>query len=70
MTFAGRMGNSFASGWKAFVNTLEDLAVALAYSWMWLAILAVAAFFGFRAARKKIRLPGRKKAEKADDNQK
>ena len=69
MTFAGRMGNSFASGWKAFVNTLEDLAVALAYSWMWLAILAVAAFFGFRAARKKLRSRRGISAEKNGDNQ-
>lgn len=69
-TFASRLGNSFSSGWNNFVDAMEDLAVGLAYSWMWWVILGAAAVIGFRAARKKIRLPGRKKAEKADDNQK
>ena len=69
-TFASRLGNSFSSGWNNFVDAMEDLVVGLAYGWMWLVILGAAAFIGFRIARKKVRLPGRKKAEKADDNHK
>ena len=69
-TFTSRLGNSFANGWNSFVNTLEDLAVSFAYSWMWWVILGAAAFIGFRITRKKISLPSRKKKEKADDNQK
>ena len=69
-TFASRLGNSFSSGWNNFVDAMEDLVVGLAYGWMWLVILGAAAFIGFRVARKKVRLPGSKKAEKADDNHK
>ena len=67
-TFASRLGNSFSSGWSNFVDGMEDLVVGLAYGWMWLVILGAAAVIGFRAARKKIRLSDRKKAEKSDDN--
>ena len=28
-------------GWHSFVNGMEDFAVALAYSWMWLILWAV-----------------------------
>ena len=68
--FVSRLSNSFSNGWSNFVDAMEDLAVSLAYGWMWWVILGAAAFVGFRVARKKIRLPGRKKAEKADDNHK
>ena len=67
-SFTSRLSNSFSSGWSNFVDAMEDLAVGLAYGWMWLVILGAAAVIGFRVARKKIRLPRRKKAEKADDN--
>ena len=40
-TYGSRMGTAFASGWRGFVNTLESLAVALAYGWVWLLLLAV-----------------------------
>ena len=39
--FASRLGAAFSSGWKSFVDGMESLAVALAYGWMWLVILAV-----------------------------
>ena len=39
-SFASRMGAAFASGWRGFVGTLESLAVALAYGWVWLLLLA------------------------------
>ena len=38
-SFASRMGAAFASGWRGFVGTLESLAVALAYGWVWLLLL-------------------------------
>ena len=40
-SFASRMGAAFASGWRGFVGALESLAVALAYGWVWLLLLAV-----------------------------
>lgn len=33
-------GAAFASGWRGFVGALESLAVALAYGWVWLLLLA------------------------------
>ena len=39
-SFASRMGAAFASGWRGFVGALESLAVALAYGWVWLLLLA------------------------------
>lgn len=41
-SFASRMGAAFASGWRGFVGALESLAVALAYGWVWLLLLAAA----------------------------
>lgn len=41
-SFASRMGAAFASGWRGFVSALEGLAVALAYGWVWLLLLAAA----------------------------
>ena len=40
-SFGSRVGTAFASGWRGFVSTLESLAVALAYGWVWLLLLAV-----------------------------
>ena len=40
-TFGSRMSTAFASGWRGFVSALEGLAVALAYGWVWLLLLAV-----------------------------
>lgn len=36
-------GAAFASGWRGFVGALESLAVALAYGWVWLLLLAAVA---------------------------
>jgi hypothetical protein len=36
--FASRLGTAFSSGWQGFVNSLEQLVIALAYSWMWLIV--------------------------------
>ena len=40
-SFGSRVGTAFASGWRGFVSTLESLAVALAYGWVWLLLLVV-----------------------------
>ena len=39
-SFGSRMGAAFASGWRGFVSALESVAVALAYGWVWLVLLA------------------------------
>ena len=39
--FGDRLGSALSRGWHSFVNGMEDFAVALAYSWMWLILWAV-----------------------------
>ncbi len=41
-SFGSRISAAFASGWRGFVSALEGVAVALAYGWVWLVILAAA----------------------------
>ena len=38
-TFGGRLGQSFVNGLQAVGSALEDFAVWLAYSWVWLAVI-------------------------------
>lgn len=67
-SFSARMGSAFTAGWAAFAAGMENLAVGLAYSWMWLLVLAVIAVVVIRVIRGKKRgfhWPGRKKT---DDN--
>ena len=67
-SFSARMGSAFTAGWAAFAAGMENLAVGLAYSWMWLLVLAVIAVAVIRVIRGKKRgfhWPGRKKT---DDN--
>ena len=67
-SFGARMGSAFTSGWAAFTDGMENLAVGLAYSWMWLIVLAVIVFAVVRAVRggkRRFRWPRRKKT---DDN--
>lgn len=52
-SFGGRLGRSFVNGLKAVGETLEDFAVWLAYSWVWLAVLAIAVVLLVRLIRKK-----------------
>lgn len=68
-SFAGRIGAAFTSGWAAFTNTLENLAVALAYGWMWVILLAVIAVIAVRVLRKrrKALLPQLKKQDDKKD---
>ena len=42
-TFGERIAAAFASGWHGFVSALESFAVALAYGWVWVLLLAVIA---------------------------
>ena len=68
-TFGQRMGTAFASGVSDFGEFLEDLAVSLAYGWIWWLIVIVVIMVVVRVVRKKcgLRLPRRKK--KTDDKQ-
>jgi len=62
--FFSRLGSAFVSGFQGFLNGLEDLAVALAYGWTWLVILALIAVLVVRRLRKR-----RKDVQKPDDKQ-
>ena len=67
-SFGARMGSAFSGGWAAFADGMENLAVGLAYNWMWLIVLAVVVFLVvcvIRGKRGKLHLPRRKKT---DDN--
>ncbi len=38
------LGSAFADGLRDFAEWLEDITVSLAYSWPWLALIALIAF--------------------------
>lgn len=61
-SFASRLGKAFTGGCADFTDGLENFAVALAYGWMWVLLLAVVAVVVVRVLRKR-----RRKAQKADD---
>lgn len=52
-TFGQRLSAAFADGLRNCGDTLEDLAVAFAYSWMWWLLLAVIVIVVVRVVRKK-----------------
>lgn len=52
-SFGSRLGTAFSQGWTAFTDGLEDLAVALAYGWMWVLLLAVAAVGAVHVLRRR-----------------
>ena len=52
-TFGGRLGQSFVNGLKAVGNALEDFAVWLAYSWVWLLVIAAVIVVVVRLVRRK-----------------
>jgi len=69
-TFGDRMGDAFNDGLSDFGDTLEDLAVGFAYSWIWWLLLAVVIVIVIRVVRKRSpRLPklGRKKKTDKQD---
>lgn len=73
-SFGGRLGQSFVNGLKAVGETLEDFAVWLAYSWVWLVVLATVIVIMVRVIRakrgsgKKFSLRRRKKNNSDEDN--
>lgn len=56
-SFGGRLGSAFGDGWRAFTKGLEDLAVTLAYSWMWVLLIVVIAIGAVRIIRRRHKLP-------------
>ena len=67
-SFGARMGSAFTAGWAAFADGVENLAVGLAYSWMWLLVLAVIAVVAIRVLRRKKRGFHWPRRKKTDDN--
>ena len=61
-SFGSRLGKAFTGGWSNFTDAIENFAVALAYGWMWVLLLAVVAVVVVCVLRKH-----RRKAKKADD---
>lgn len=53
LTFGQRMGNAFRSGLRDFGSFMEDLAEALAYSWLTLLIIAAAVVLIVKLIRRK-----------------
>ncbi len=51
VSFTGRISSAFTSGLSAFLDWLEDVAVAAAYSWLWLLLAAVVIVVVFRLLR-------------------
>lgn len=67
-SFGARMGSAFTAGCAAFADGLENLAVGLAYSWMWLIVLAVIVFVVIRMIRGKKHRFHLSRRKKTDDN--
>lgn len=61
-SFMSRLGKAFTGGWANFTDAIENFAVALAYGWMWVLLLAVVAVVLVRILRKR-----RRAAKKTDD---
>lgn len=68
-TLGGRLSAALASGGRSFLHFVEDLLVLLAYSWVWLVILAVAAIVVVRRLKKRgVRLPSLGQKDHASDH--
>ena len=52
LTLGKRIGRSFTDGLRSVGDFLEDAVVWLAYSWIWLVILAAVAFGGVKLGKK------------------
>jgi len=52
-SFGQRMGSAFARGIENFVDTMEDIAVDLAYGWIWWLLALVVVVIVVRVAKKK-----------------
>lgn len=51
--FASRMSAAFASGWNGFVDVLETVAMALAYGWVLVVVLAAGGVVAWRVVRRR-----------------
>ena len=51
-SFGARLGTALSSGWQGFLGGLQDIALALAYSWVWVLLLAALAAGGIRLFRR------------------
>lgn len=67
-SFGARLGSAFTGGWAAFTDWMEELAVGLAYSWMWLIVLAVVVIVVIRVVRGKKGKLHLTRRKKTDDN--
>lgn len=71
-SFGARLGTALSSGWQGFLGGLQDIALALAYSWVWVLLLAALAAGGIRLfqrlrARHPATLPKLRKKLGAED---
>ena len=68
--FGAQLAAAFSSGWKHFVSGVQDLAVALAYGWMWVLAAVVLVVLAVLAVRKlKKKKPALPKLHKKEDQQ-
>ena len=51
-SFGQRLGDAFGEGLRDFADSMEDLAVSLAYSWMWWVLIVGVAVIAVRRVRK------------------
>ena len=51
--FGAQLAAAFSSGWKHFVSGVQDLAVALAYGWIWVLAAVVLVVLAVRKLKKK-----------------
>ena len=68
--FGSRFITALKSGWQNFVSDMEDLAISLAYSWMWVIVWIVIIVVVIRAIRRRKgsgRKFFRKKKDTVDD---
>ena len=65
-TFGERLGDAFIDGISDFLDGLEDLAVDLAYSWMWWLIVIVIAVVVIRSLRRRVAKRREQKRLKAE----
>ena len=65
--FASRLGGALAGGWVNFTDGMENLAVGLAYNWMWVLLAAAAAVI---VVRRLVRRRRRRMALAAEESRK
>ena len=65
--FGAQLAAAFSSGWNHFVSGVQDLAVALAYGWMWVLAAVVLVVLAVRKLKKK--KPALPKLHKKEDQQ-